>query len=107
MTGTDQAGNASVLATAATVPISGRYDGEMSLPQPGQFVLDLRLDIDAAVDNSPVMNRVSGDIYQVFRTALPGQQPRVSKTYIESWIVDQPQTTWSSDHVDIAGSVRF
>ena len=107
MPGTDQAGNVSVLAITSTVAISGRYDGEMSLPQPGRFVLDLRLDIDAALNNSPVINRVSGDFYQTFRTTLPGQPPRVSKTYIESWIVDHPQVTWLSDHVDIEGSVRF
>src|SRR5262245_31987005 len=103
---TDQA-QVSVLAVAATVPISGRFEGDMVLPQPGRFMLDLRVDIDAAVDNSPVMNRVSADFYQVFRTTLPGQPPRVSKTYIESWIVDHPQVTRSSDHVDIEGSVRF
>jgi hypothetical protein len=104
---TDRAEDLSVLAVASTVPISGRYDGEMSLPQPGRFVVDLRIDIDGAVDNSPVMNRVSGDFYQVFQTTLPGQPPRVAKTYIESWIVDHPQVTWSSDHVDVEGTVRF
>lgn len=104
---TDRAEDVSVLAAVSTVPISGRYDGEMSLPQPGRFVLDLRVDVDSAVDNSPVMKRVSGDFYQIFQTTLPGQPSRVAKTYIESWIVDQPQVTWSSDHVDIEGSVRF
>jgi hypothetical protein len=104
---TDRAEDISVLAVASTVPISGRFDGEMSLPQPGRFVLDLRVDVDPAVDNSPVMNRVSGDFYQTFQTTLPGQPPRVAKTYIESWIVDQPRVTWSSDHVDIEGNVRF
>jgi hypothetical protein len=104
---TDRAEDISVVAVAASVPISGRFDGEMSLPQPGRFVLDLRVDVDPAVDNSPVMNRVSGDFYQAFQTTLPGQPPRVAKTYIESWIVDHPQVTWSSDHVDIEGNVRF
>jgi hypothetical protein len=104
---TDQSADTSVLAGTTTVPVSGRYDGEMSLPQAGRFALDLRVDIDSALANSPVMNRVSGDFYQVFRTTLPGQPPLVSKTYIDSWIIDHPQVTWSSDHVDIEGSVRF
>lgn len=95
------------VASAPAVPVSGRYDGEMSLPQPGRFVLDLRIDVDAAIDNAPVMNRVSGDFYQVFQTTLPGQPARVSKTYLESWIVDDPQVTSSGDHVDIEGGVRF
>jgi hypothetical protein len=107
MPAVDQAESASPLATASSVAISGRYDCEMSLPQPGQFALDLRLDLDAAVSNSPVMNRVSGDFFQVFRSTLSGQPERVARTYIESWIVDQPQVTWSSDHADIAGTLRF
>jgi hypothetical protein len=53
------------------------------------------------------MNRVSGDFYQAFQTTLPGQPPRVAKTYIESLIVDHPQVTWSTDHVGIEGNVRF
>jgi hypothetical protein len=34
---TDRTQDVSVLAVASTVPISGRYDGEMSLPQPAEF----------------------------------------------------------------------
>jgi hypothetical protein len=94
---TDRVEDISVPAVASAPPISGRYDGEMSLPQPEPFVLDLRVDVDGAVDNSPVMNRVSGDFYQVFQATLPGQPARVSRTCIESWIVDHPQVTWSSD----------
>jgi hypothetical protein len=104
---TDRTETIGVVAIASTVPVSDRYDGEMSLPQPGRFLLEMRVDVDEAVTNSPVMNRVSGDFYQAFQTTLPGQPPRIAKTYIESWIVDLPQVTWSSDHVDIEGSVRF
>jgi hypothetical protein len=94
-------------AAAVATPISGRYEGEMSQPQPGKFALDLRIDIDSAVANSPVMNRVSGDIYQIFRTVLPGQPVRVARTYIESWIVDRPTVTPAGDHIKISGDVRF
>jgi hypothetical protein len=46
--------------------VSGRYDGEMTSPDAGKHALDLRVDIDMRHANSPVMNRVSGDIYQVY-----------------------------------------
>ena len=107
MHGTDVAESVSVTAVVAFRPVSGRYEGEMTLPQPGRFLLDLRIDVDSAGDNSPSMNRISGDFYQMSRIALPGQLPRVSRTYIESWIVDRPEVEWSADHVDIKGSVRF
>jgi len=68
----------------AQIPLSGLYQGEMMLPQPGRFVLELRVDIDEEVVNSPVMRRVSGDLYQVTQTALPGQPPKLARTYIES-----------------------
>ena len=104
---TEQTENIRVEALAPTVSVSGRYDGEMSFPQPGRFALDLRIDVDRAVDNSAVTNRVSGDFYQVTQTVLPGQPARISKTYLESWIIDDPNVTRSIDHIDIEGSVRF
>jgi len=107
MSDTNQAGVLGAPAAVRAAPVSGRYDCEMSLPQSGQFALDLRIDVNAAVDNSPVMNRVSADFYHVSQTVLPGQPPRPSRTYIESWIVDRPRVTPSSDHVDIEGDMRF
>ena len=95
------------IVAASIRPISGRYEGEMSLPQPGRLFLDLRIDVDSVTPNSLSVNRVSGDIYQVFRSNLPGQPPRVSRTYIESWIVDHPELEWSDDHAVIDGQVRF
>jgi hypothetical protein len=79
----------------------------MMLPQPGRFELELRVDIDPRNLVSPVMNRISGDLYQLTRTNLPGQPPQTSRTYIESWIVDHPQLTPAADHIDVAGDVRF
>lgn len=87
--------------------ISGLYQGEMILPQPGRFVLELRVDVDPRNIVSPVMNRVSGDLYQVTRTNLPGQPSQTARTYIESWIIDQPALSDAADHVDITGDVRF
>jgi hypothetical protein len=104
---TTKANGAEVSASVSVRPVSGRYEGEMTLPQPGRYVLDLRVDVDSATDNSPVLNRVSGDVFQISRTILPGQPPRVARVYIESWIVDAPQVSRFTDHVDISGDVRF
>lgn len=88
-------------------PVSGRYEGSTPAPQSGRFDLHLRVDIDPRSANSPVMNRVSGDIYQVFRIMLPGRPAIVWQVYVESWIVDAPRVTWSRCFVDIAGTVRY
>ena len=52
--------------------VSGLYQGEMMLPQPGRFTLDLRIDIDQESPTSPVTNRISGDLYQITPTTVPG-----------------------------------
>jgi len=90
-----------------TGPVSGRYEGDMTTPQAGKYRLDLRIDIDPRNGTSPVMNRISGDLYQVDRIVVPGQSTRTWRTYIESWIVDRPQVDWEHCHVTITGEVRF
>jgi hypothetical protein len=87
--------------------VSGLYQGDMMLPQPGRFRLELRVDIDARSSTSPAMNRISGDLYQLSQTNLPGQPPQISRTYLESWIVDRPLVTSSPDGIDVVGAVRF
>lgn len=86
--------------------VSGRYNGEMSDPSLGKYALDLRVDIDRRYANSPVMARVSGDIYQVFRFPRGG---RIIKwlVYKESWIVDDPLVRWYRCSVVITGKVRY
>lgn len=103
----DQLGAAELDLLARPRTVSGLYRGEMTLPQPGRFVLELRVDVDSRSSVSPVMNRISGDLYQITRTVVPGMPPKVSQTYIESWIVDHPQVTWSAARADIKGRVRF
>ncbi len=88
-------------------PVSGRYEGEMTVPQAGRYVLELRVDIDPRNVTSAVTNRLSGDLYQVDRIVTPGQPPRSWRTYIESWIVDRPQVDWEDCHVTMNGDVRF
>lgn len=96
-----------MLSATLRKPISGRYEGEMTAPTGGRDLLDLRVDIDVRYRNSRVMNRLSGDFYQVNRLNLPGSPPRVWRVYRESWIVNSPQVTWSQNTVEITGAVRF
>lgn len=90
-------------------PVSGRYEGEStSVPVAGQErALDLRIDVDARYQNSSVMNRVSGDLFQVQRIQIPGQPAQSWRVYQESWIVDNPQLAWADCHVLITGQVRY
>lgn len=88
-------------------PLSGRWVGEMTAPTGGRDELDLRLDIDVRHESSPVLNRISGDLYQVNRLNLPGQPPRVWRVYRESWVVDRPEVLWTPTAVAITGTVEF
>lgn len=87
--------------------VSGRYGGEMTSPTAGRFYLDLRVDIDPRSTTSPVMERVSADLYQVFTLHPPFGKPITWRSYVESWVVDTPQERWSRCGVDITGRVRF
>lgn len=87
--------------------ISGRYQGEMTAPTGGRDELDLRIDVDLRHDSSPVLNRMSGDFYQVNRLNLPGQPPRVWKVYRESWIVNTPVVQWTQTSIQITGMMQF
>ncbi len=84
-------------------PVSGRYSGT----GPATSELDLRVDIDPRHANSPVMNRVSGDLYRIFHLSLPGRPSFIWRNYLESWIVDTPRVTWFRDRVEVTGTVRF
>jgi hypothetical protein len=105
--GKAEATSAAAAQASRPLTVSGLYQGDMMLPQPGRFELELRMDIDPRNLISPVMNRVSGDLFQVTRTNLPGQAAQISRTYIESWIVDHPVMTPSADHIDVTGAVRY
>ena len=81
---------------------SGRYEGEMCEPTLGRSWLDLRVDIDPCYANSPVMNRISGDFYDVW-----SRESFKWKVYKESWVVDDPVVNWSRSQVEITGKVRY
>jgi len=90
-------------------PVSGRYEGESTAsPVAGQErALDLRIDIDSRYANSAVLNRISGDMYQVQRIRIPGQPARTWRVYQESWVVHDPQVTWGDCHVEITGQAEY
>ena len=77
-------------------PVSGRYEGEATaVPVAGQErLLDLRVDIDPRYENSPVMENLSGDLYQVHRIRIPGRRSRTWRVYQESWIVEEPEVAF-------------
>jgi len=87
-------------------PVSGRYRGEMTAPDSGRYELVLRVDIDPRQETSPVMDRVSGDIFRKYRFRWRGEVHEW-RSYQESWIVEDPSVNWQECYVDIKGSVRF
>lgn len=87
-------------------PVSGRYNGAMTAPDAGKFELDLRVDIDLRHANSPIMNRVSGDFWQVYSFNWWGRTYKW-RVYRESWVVDNPKVAWSRCSVKITGKVRY
>jgi hypothetical protein len=79
----------------------------MTAPTAGAYELDLRVDIDVRHANSPVMQRVSGDVYQVFVYRFPGRPPIRWRVYRYSWIINAPTVTWFRCRVEIDGAVHF
>lgn len=84
-------------------PVSGRYEGKNIA---GNRILDLRVDIDPTGSNAPVMNKVSGDLYQFFSFNWFGRTYSW-RVFQESWIVDSPKVEWERCSVTIRGRVRF
>jgi hypothetical protein len=87
-------------------PVSGRYEGDMISPSTGRYALDLRVDIDPRYANSPVMERVSADLYRKYAFRWFGKEYSW-RVYQESWIIDAPELTWHRCHVEIDGEVRY
>ncbi len=87
--------------------VSGRYAGSQPQAGPVGSILELRVDVDTRYDaNSPVLNRVSGDLYATRIVETDGA-PELKRTYVESWIVDNPVVTWRNCSVTITGEVRY
>ena len=73
-------------------PVSGTYQGLKTEPSSGKYHLDLRVDIDPRHANSPVLDRVSGDLFQAYAFEIWGRKYSW-KVYRESWVVDEPKVT--------------
>ncbi|WP_067823726.1 hypothetical protein [Nocardia inohanensis] len=87
-------------AAAVHGPVSGRYEGA-AVAAPASR-LELRIDVDVRYSaDSPVLNRVSGDLFQQ-AAGSPG-----TSNYLESWIVDAPVVSWAEDKAVITGTVRY
>lgn len=84
------------------LPVSGRYEGEMTQGKPDSDLpelLELRVDIDPRYNYSPVLNIVSGDFYQ---------NPRTQRIYRrKSWIVDKPTISKSQEQVKLTGMLEY
>ena len=85
--------------------VSGRYEGSQTAPASGNTILDLRVDIDPRHANSPVLNRISGDIYNAYSFNWGGRTYSW-RVFNHSWIVDSPNVSWSRCSVTITGQVR-
>ena len=93
-------------APKATVPaISGSYRGPLTAG--GTQRLDLRIDVDARIEDGAVLKRVSGDIFRIDKIAVPGKPPKETEIYQESWILEQPQVAVESGAVVITGAIRY
>ncbi len=85
--------------------ISGRYAGR-SRGNDGAFELDLRLDVDPRGIHSPVLLKVSGDLYQSCAMAA-AKGARRWRVFRHSWVVDRARVKWGLAQTRISGTVRF
>ena len=87
--------------------LSGLYQGERTAPVAGQMQLDLRIDVDARQTYSPVMNRVSGDFFQINEST--GTPPSTWRVYQESWVVETPVVNNTAEPAEtvITGTLRY
>jgi hypothetical protein len=93
---------------AAAMPaISGSYRGPLTSAPGERQRLDLRIDVDSRIPEAAVLKRVSGDIFRIDKTAVPGKPPIETEVYQESWILEQPQVKKSTASVIITGTIRF
>src|SRR5262245_574015 len=93
----------------ALTSVRGRYEGEVETPTAGGHMIDLRVDLDERYANSPVLSRISGDLFQLNRIVLPGRPPEVWRVYRESWVIENPVTEPSAqpNQTVVSGAIRF
>lgn len=86
--------------------VSGSFYGQITSPTSGNWELDLRVDIDTQNTNTPVTNRISGDLYQVYKFSWGGRTYNW-RIYRTSWRVDSPAVSWSGCSVGVSGNVTY
>jgi hypothetical protein len=94
-------------AAAAVSPVSGSYRGNLTAPGGKVQRLDLRVDVDSRIREGAVLRRVSGDLFRIEKNALPGQPPKETEIYQESWILESPAVKSAGGATVITGVVRF
>ena len=87
--------------------VSGLYVGEMTTPKAGKWLLHLRVDIDPRSAYSPVLNKLSGDIFELLPSLTFWPKPLQRKIYKSSWIMEKPKIEWHRCSATITGSVSF
>ena len=93
--------------TKAAPVVSGLYRGFLTSAPTGKQRLDLRIDVDSRIADSAAMGRVSGDIFRIDKVVVPGEPPKESEVYEESWILEQPKKKTTTKTITITGAIRF
>ena len=86
--------------------VSGNFYGPINSPTTGNWELDLRVDIDTGNVNSPVTNKISGDLYQVYNFSWGGRNYNW-RIYRTSWIVHNPTVSWARCSAEVSGRVTY
>ncbi|HVR41404.1 MAG TPA: hypothetical protein VMU84_20075 [Thermoanaerobaculia bacterium] len=89
------------------VPVSGSYRGFLTAPAGASQRLDLRIDVDKRIDEGSVLQRVSGDVFSIDKVVAPGQPPKETEVYLESWIMEHPKVVANGNATTITGEIRF
>ncbi len=86
------------------VGVSGTYEGNSISPDTDERIV-LRVDVDARSPHSPVLHRLSADIFRVHRWSWGGRSFTWS-TYQRSWIVDSVTLGWDGSTRVASGTIR-
>ncbi len=89
---------------ARFTPLSGRYAGRRTDPRPGRR-LDLRVDVDPRYRNSPVLDVVSGDVFDHHELNWFGRSWSWS-VHRHSWIAEDVEVEWGRCSAVISGTAR-
>ncbi|TVR65050.1 MAG: hypothetical protein EA422_05105 [Gemmatimonadales bacterium] len=86
------------------ISVSGRYEGDSISPDADERIV-LRVDVDARSAHSPVLNRLSADIFRIQRWTWGGRTFTWT-TYQRSWIVDEVEREWEGQVRVLRGGIR-